>query len=101
MFGQDTQMAWVYISGNLLRLDISPSDVHTIYTEDTLYHWVGNEGQMVSLELLERLSAETGQPYQSVEEARAAAEQENGCWPEMIDESLFIPPESVEFSDMT
>ena len=36
-----------------------------------------------------------------VEEIRTAAEQESDCSSAKIEESLFIPPESIEFSDMT
>ena len=99
MFQQEDQTATVYFSGNMMRLDVS--DTHTIYTDDTMFNWIGGEGTKVSIELLEEMSTETGQEYQSVEEIRTAAEQESDCSSAKIEESLFIPPESIEFSDMT
>jgi len=100
---QAGQTATIYMKGSKMRLDTSPSDAHGIYTEDTMYTWQGKQGTMMKLSDIKRMSEEAGQQYKpkTQEEVVTNGEQSNArCEPADVPESMFVPPNDVQFQDI-
>ncbi|MEM3153954.1 MAG: hypothetical protein QW165_00085 [Candidatus Woesearchaeota archaeon] len=101
---QKGQTVTIYMKGSKMRMDTMPADAHGIYTQDVMYTWKGDQGMMMRMDDVKRMSAQAGQEYRpkTQEEIVASAQQSNvKCEAAMIDESIFVPPSNIQFQDLS
>jgi hypothetical protein len=103
-FEQEDQTVTIYMKGSMMRMDTTPADAHAIYTEDTMYTWVADQGNMVKMSEMKKLASQLGEQYQpKTQEEIVAAAEEKGikCTAAQVSTDMFSPPDDVTFQDMT
>lgn len=104
----DEQVSTLYFAGERMRMDTMPSDAHGIYLKDVIYTWTGNQGIMMKMEAMKETSDVSGEPHEMHDMHKMPTKddivQENvdiKCEPFSVPESMFVPPSSVNFQDMS
>lgn len=104
VFEQEDQSVNIHMKGSKMRMDTLPADAHAIYTEDMMYTWVGNQGNMIKMSEMKKLAEQLGEQYapKTQEDVVAAAEQKGiKCTAAQVASEMFSPPADVTFQDMT
>ncbi|MBI4146370.1 hypothetical protein HY489_03465 [Candidatus Woesearchaeota archaeon] len=98
---QDGQTVTMYMKGSMMRMDTLPADAHALYTEKKAYMWSGNQGSMIDMDEIKRMSK--GQTQQMSQEDIVADAQQKGvsCAQVAVPPGTFDPPADVQFQDLT
>ena len=101
---QQNQTITIYMKGSMMRMNTMPADAHAIYTEDTIYTWMGQQGNMMKMADMKKLAEQMGQQFKpKTQEEIVDAAKEKGitCTAEQVPQDTFTPPSDVAFQDMT
>lgn len=104
IFEQEGQTVNIQMKGSKMRMDTLPADAHAIYTEDMMYAWVGNQGNMIKMSEMKKLAEQLGEQYApKTQEDVVTAAEERGikCTAAQVSSEMFTPPADVNFQDMT
>ncbi|MBI4144632.1 hypothetical protein HY493_00305 [Candidatus Woesearchaeota archaeon] len=95
--------ATMYINGKNSRVDAMTNnqESHMINDGTYLYAWSGSEGVKMNLEKIEQASASTGKSAQTPEDFATQPDVDVQCRPTTVSGSMFMPPSTVQFTDLS